>query len=160
MRSAYLAALTVYAVATLPCAYADENELVEELVVVGSRLPTEAFKVGRAISVLDDTKIQDLGSPYAADLFRFVPGVALSRSGGYGGLAQLRLRGAEPNHVLVLIDGVEANDVTQGSEFNFAQFPIDQIERIEITRGPQSALWGSDALAGVIHITTRPVSVS
>ena len=65
-------------------------------------------------------------------------------------------RGAEANHVLVLIDGIEANDLAQGSEFNFANTLTDGIERIEIVRGPQSALWGSDALAGVINIISAP----
>ena len=108
--------------------------------------------------MIDQETIRNQGAQTLADLLLGYPGISVSRQGPNGTLTQVRMRGAEANHVLVLIDGVEANDVTQGSEFNFAQFPIDQIERIEITRGPQSALWGSDALAGVIHITTRPDS--
>ena len=65
------------------------------------------------------------------------------------------MRGAEANHVLVLIDGVEANDPAFGDEFQFEHLTTDNIERIEILRGPQSALWGSDAVGGVISVTTR-----
>ena len=132
--------------------------MTETITVTASRLPLSLNQIGAAVTVIDQETIRNQGAQTLADLLLGYPGISVSRQGPNGTLTQVRMRGAEANHVLVLIDGVEANDVTQGSEFNFAQFPIDQIERIEITRGPQSALWGSDALAGVIHITTRPRS--
>jgi vitamin B12 transporter len=92
---------------------------------------------------------------FLTDLLRDVPGFAVGRAGGSGKFTQLRVRGAEANHVLVLIDGVEANDITRADEFDFAHLGVDDIERVEIVRGPQSALWGSDALAGVVNIITR-----
>ncbi|NOX52032.1 MAG: TonB-dependent receptor [Gammaproteobacteria bacterium] len=127
---------------------------VEELVVVASRLPIDPSKIGRAISVLDADQIKQLGAQYAADLFRFIPGVAVSRTGGYGGLTQLRLRGSEANQVVVLIDGIDVSAAGTG-EFDFSSLLAADIERIEVLRGPQSGLYGSNALAGVISIHTK-----
>ena len=135
-----------------------EDRVTDTITVTASRLPLSLNQIGAAVTVIDQETIRSQGAQTLADLLLGYPGISGRRQGPHGTLTPVRLRGADANHVLVLIDGVEANDVTQGSEFNFAQFPIDQIERIEITRGPQSALWGSDALAGVIHITTRPRS--
>jgi vitamin B12 transporter len=90
-----------------------------------------------------------------SEILRDVPGVAVNRGGVVGSTTQIRIRGAEGNQVLVFIDGVEVNDLAQGSEFNFAHLSTSEIERVELIRGPQSALWGSDALAGVINISTK-----
>ena len=134
--------------------HAEESTNVEEIVVVASRTPTEPHKVGRSLTVLNEQKIEDLGYNYGADLFRFVPGVAISRIGGYGGQTQLRLRGAEANHVLVLIDGIDVSAAGSG-EFDFSSLLSADIERIEVLRGPQSGLYGSNALAGVVSISTK-----
>ena len=91
----------------------------------------------------------------AADALRSVPGLAIARSGPVGAQTQIRMRGAEANQVLVLIDGVEANDLATDDEFSFEHLTTFDIDRIEVVRGPQSALWGSDALAGVINVVTR-----
>ncbi len=142
----------------LPAAQADEsqsaNQIEDEMVVVGSRLPTEPYKIGRSISVLDEQQIDDLGYEYGADLFRFVPGMAVSRTGGYGGLTQIRIRGAEGNHTLVLIDGVDVSK-TSGGEYDMSALLSADIERIEVLRGPQSGLYGSNPIGGVINIVTR-----
>ena len=151
--------LALLAVGTsVPASYAQAGEssanIAEELVVVGSRLPTEGFKIGRAMTVLDELQIRDLGYSSGADLFRFVPGVAVSRSGGFGGQAQLRVRGAEANHKVVLIDGIDVSAAGSG-EFDFSSLLTTDIERIEVLRGPQSGLYGSNAMAGVISIHTK-----
>jgi vitamin B12 transporter len=83
-----------------------------------------------------------------------MPGVAIARSGGVGALSQARIRGAEARHVLVMIDGVDANDPAVGSTVDISHISLAGVNRIELLRGPQSALWGSDALAGVINIET------
>lgn len=127
---------------------------VEELVVVASRLPMETYKIGRAVTVLDEVQIENLGYEYAADLFRFVPGIAVSRTGGYGGSTQLRVRGAESNHVVVLMDGIDITAAGSG-EFDFSSLLTADIERIEVLRGPMSGLYGSNALAGVISIHSK-----
>ena len=91
-----------------------------------------------------------------SDLLRDVPGLAVSRSGVQGSQTQIRARGGEANHLLVFIDGVEANDPSQSDEFNWGTLSADDIERIEVIRGPQSSLArGSDAMAGVVNIITR-----
>lgn len=138
---------------SLPALAADDSPAV--LVVTGSRTPLPAATVPASISLIDRETIDRRQSVFAADLLRDVPGVAVSRTGGVGAQTQLRIRGAEANHLLVLIDGVEANDPAGNDEFGFEQLTTADIERIELVRGPQSALWGSDALAGVLNIVTR-----
>ena len=112
----------------------NDGSTIEEMIVVGSRLPTEQYKVGRALTVLDELQIGDLGYSSGADLFRFVPGIAVSRAGGYGGVTQLRLRGAEANHMVVLIDGIDVSAAGTG-EFDFSSLLSADIERIEVLRG-------------------------
>ena len=114
--------------------HAEESTNVEEIVVVASRTPTEAHKVGRSLTVLNEQKIEDLGYNYGADLFRFVPGVAISRIGGYGGQTQLRLRGAEANHVLVLIDGIDVSAAGSG-EFDFSSLLSADISVLKFYEG-------------------------
>ena len=127
----------------------------ETITVTASRLPMDSLRSGSQITIITKADI-DLQNPASLpDLLRGQPGLSISQQSGTGGLTQVRMRGREANHVLVLIDGVEANDIGQGSEFNFSQFPVQQIERIEIVHGAESAIWGSDAIAGVIHIMTR-----
>ena len=87
---------------------------------------------------------------------RFVPGVDVGQtSGNPGGLTQVRIRGSEANHTLVIIDGVEVNRPNVSNEFDFFALRPEDIERIEVLRGPQTALYGSEAVGGVINIITK-----
>lgn len=131
---------------------------LETITVTASRTPLTVGDVGSSISIITKEQIQRRNGRSLADLLREIPGIAVSQQGSRGAITQVRMRGAEANQILVLIDGVEANDLSQGSEFNFAHLTASQVERIEIVRGPQSAIWGSDALAGVINVITRPGS--
>lgn len=127
----------------------------DTITVTASRVPMDSLRTGSQVTIITKADI-DLRNPNSLpDLLRSQPGISVSQQSGLGGLTQVRMRGREANHVLVLVDGVEANDIGQGSEFNFSQFPVQQIERIEIVHGAESAIWGSDAIAGVIHIMTR-----
>lgn len=126
---------------------------IEELIIVGSSLPIERQKLASALTVLDGEAIDAIGAPHAADLLRHIPGLAVSRTGAWGGITNVRIRGAEANHVLVFIDGVEANDAN--GDIDLSALVSDNIERIEVLRGPQSGLYGSNATAGVINIITR-----
>ena len=128
---------------------------LETIVVTAHRTPLSASRVGSSVSVIDRTLINQRQNVFATDLLRDLPSVAVSRAGGFGAQTQVRIRGAEANHVMVMIDGVEANDPAGPDEFDFATLTAFDIESIELVRGPQSALWGSDATAGVINITTR-----
>jgi len=130
------------------------EEPIENILVTASRAPVEASRVGSTVTVIERADLERRQIVYVADALRDVPGFAISRVGALGSQTQLRVRGAEANQVMVFIDGVKANDPASGDEFLFEQLMATEIERIEIVRGPQSALWGSDALAGVINVIT------
>jgi vitamin B12 transporter len=131
----------------------DDAEL-DQIIVTGARTPINADHLGNATTVIDRSEIERLEVRYVSDLLRTVPGFAVSRSGGVGSQTQVRVRGAEANHVLVLIDGVRANDPATGDEFRWEYLTTGNVDRVEIVRGPQSALWGSDAVAAVVHVVT------
>ncbi|UOM33005.1 TonB-dependent siderophore receptor [Acuticoccus sp. I52.16.1] len=128
---------------------------LDEVVVTPNLTPTETRAVGSAVTVIDSTELDERQVRVVSDVLRTVPGVTVGRSGPTGGLTQLRLRGAEANQTLVLIDGIEVNDPASGSEFDFAHLLAQGVERIEVLRGPQSALYGSDAIGGVVNIVTK-----
>ena len=111
-------------------------------------------RVGSAVSVVTakDLERQQVRSSHEA--LRSLPGVSVSQSGGPGNLTSVRIRGAESRHTLVVIDGVEVNSATDGT-FDFSNLSAADIERIEVLRGPQSALYGSGAVGGVVSITTK-----
>ena len=130
------------------------DETLEKILVTASRTPVPASRVGSSYSIIDRADLQSRQIVYVTDALRDVPGLAVSRAGTFGSQTQVRIRGGEANQVMVLIDGVEANDPALGDEFQFDQLVSTAIERIEIVRGPQSALWGSDALSGIINLIT------
>jgi vitamin B12 transporter len=127
----------------------------DNIVVTASRSPLGRPNVGSSTTVITHDQIERRQARYVTDLLRAVPGFAVSHSGTTGSQTQVRVRGAEANHVLVLIDGVRANDPASGDEFRWELLSTSNIERIEIVRGPQSSLWGSDAVAAVVHVITR-----
>jgi vitamin B12 transporter len=129
---------------------------IPEIVVTPNYLPTPAGRIGSSVSVISGEQIARASPASLTQLFRSIPGVTVIESGGPGGSTEVRLRGAETGHTLVLIDGVRVNDFsTTRDDFDFALLSPTDIERIEILRGPQSALYGSDAIGGVINIITR-----
>ena len=128
---------------------------VEEMIVVAHHTPTTANLIGSSISALDTEDFSDRITFDPAALFRSLPSLNVSQTGPFGGLTEVRVRGSESNHTLVLIDGVEANDPANGAAFNLATLSGTSIKRIEVLRGPQSARYGSEAIGGVIAITTR-----
>ena len=132
----------------------DGVTLLPDTVVSASATEVESSAVGSAVSVLERDQLQNRGLPIVSEMLRDVPGLSVNRQGPRGAFTQVRIRGAEASHTLVLINGVEAADPFIG-EFNFANLLSYDVERIEVLRGPQSSLWGSDALAGVINIITR-----
>ena len=134
---------------------ADTIEENGEYVVTASLSPISKTAIGSAVTVITSEEIKKRGVTFLPDILREVPGLAVNRSGTFGAQTDIRARGAEANHTLVLIDGIEANDPSFGSSFQFAFLTADNIERIEILRGAQSALWGSDAIGAVINIITK-----
>lgn len=141
------------ALASVSAATAEET-ILPEILVTASLDGVDGKKAGSANTIVTGEQLRNSGTTYVSDALRTVPGIAVSRTGGLGGFTQVRLRGAEANHVLVLIDGIEVSNPVQG-EYDFAGLLVQNIERIEVLRGPQSALWGSNATAGVINIITK-----
>lgn len=127
----------------------------DTIIVTASRSPLERLQIGSAITVISREQIEMRQARYVTDVLRSVPGFAVSQTGAIGSQAQVRVRGAEANHVLVLVDGIRANDPATGDEFRWEYLSTGNIERIEIVRGPQSSLWGSDAVAAVVNVITR-----
>lgn len=134
---------------------AESTKEIDNIIVTGSRSPIASANLGSSVSVISREQIELRQARYVTDLLRSVPGFAVSQVGTTGSQTQVRVRGAEANQVLVLIDGVRANDPASGDEFRWELLSTSNIERIEIVRGPQSSLWGSDAVAGVVHVITR-----
>ena len=128
---------------------------VEELVVTASIIPIAIKESANAITVIDNKYINKTSASDLSNLLRNIPGLAVSRSGVMGSQTQVRIRGSEANHLLVLINGVEANNPAQSDEFNWSAIETFDIERIEVIRGPQSSIYGSDAMSGVINIITK-----
>ena len=131
------------------------DSAIDEVVVLANYLPTPQQLVGSSISVLDTGNFAARSVFDPAALFRTLPSLNISQTGPFGGLTEIRLRGSESNHTLVLIDGVEANDIANGSTFNLSQLAATDIKRIEVLRGPQSARYGSETIGGVIAIHTQ-----
>lgn len=133
---------------------AQEPTVLDPVLVTDGLTPIEQEKSGRAYTVISGEQLEKNQIRYVADALRQVPGFAVSRTGSQGGLTQIAVRGAEANQLLVMIDGVEVNETSNGG-FDFGSLVVDDIDRIEILRGPQSAFWGSNASAGAINIITR-----
>ena len=110
--------------------------------------------VGSSVSVVTGQQLADQQIRHAGDALRSLPGVSVSRQGSVAAQTQVRIRGAEGNHTLVLIDGIVANQPGTG-EFDFSNLPAEQIERIEVIKGAQSSLYGSGAIGGVVNIVTK-----
>ena len=128
---------------------------VSEVVVTATRLPQSVDVVPGAF-VIDQDKIAQLGALTAADALKTAPGLTVYQTGAFGGVTAVRIRGASADKTLVLVDGVPVDDPSDPSgAFDFGGFDVADVSRMEILSGPQSSLWGSSAIGGVISITTR-----
>ena len=131
------------------------EDSVEAVVVTASRSgdALSADLIGASATAITRVQLDQRQTRAVSDVLRDVPGVAVSRSGPVGALTQVRIRGAEGNHTLVLIDGVKASDPYSG-EYDFGTLIADEDARVEVLRGQQSSLYGSDAIGGVIQYFT------
>jgi vitamin B12 transporter len=154
----FLKMIVFVAVLTLPsvafCQPVEDD--VTEVVVTATRLETPVDEVSGTILVVSAEEIEEKQARTVADALSGLPGIDLVRQGGPGKSSSVLLRGGNTRFTLVMIDGVEVNDPSNPERtFDFAHFPTGDIERIEVLFGPQSTLYGSDAIGGVINIITR-----
>ena len=134
----------------------DVTDIAEEIVVTATRYEKPLSRVGSSIEVLSEMDIQNRQNYFVQDILQSVPGLSLNGNGSFGGSSSIRIRGASSEQTVILIDGVQANDVsTPGGSYDFSNLEANGIERIEVLKGPQSILYGSDAIGGVINIITR-----
>jgi vitamin B12 transporter len=125
----------------------------EAIAVSATRSEAPVSQLGASVTVFDSADLERRQLPTVADLLTASPGVTIARTGGYGSVTSLFVRGGESNYNKVLIDGIPVNE--PGGFFNFSNVTSENLERVEIVRGAQSALFGSDAMASVIQLVTR-----
>lgn len=127
-----------------------------QLVISPTRSEVPLSKTSSSVTVITAADIEKRGTPTVTQLLSEVPGVTLANSGGTGQTTRLFMRGTNSNHVLVLIDGMAVNDPSDpATAYDFANISTDNIQRIEVLRGPQSTLYGSQAIGGVVNIITK-----
>ena len=134
------------------------DSTIEDVLITGTLTPQRMLT--SSVSVLDSQQIRALNKTTVADLLKTLPGLLVEEQGGPGGLTAVSIRGGESNFTLVLVDGIAVNDPTnsRGGSFDFANLSPNMVDRIEVVRGAQSAIYGSDALAGAINIITRKLA--
>ncbi|QBF30198.1 TonB-dependent siderophore receptor [Thalassococcus sp. S3] len=153
MKRTYCNLMATTAVLIANSALAQEEPVdLGTLILSGGLTPVEADAYGRSVSVLTSDDFETRGIATIEDALRTLPGVSVTSTGS--SLTQVRIRGSETNHVLVLVDGIEINSPSNG-DYVFSGLPLEDVESIEVLRGPQSAIYGSNASGGVISITTK-----
>lgn len=152
-----LAAVGLALVMASPVWVAGQVRQLDDVVVTATRTPTLQDKLGgSAVTVLTQEDIQQQQAQRVSDVLRTVPGIQFSATGGLGSTSKLFMRGADTKNTLVMIDGVVVNDPADANRgADLANLTLDQVQRIEVVRGPMSVLYGSNATAGVIHIITQ-----
>lgn len=123
-----------------------------QIVITASRAPQSEAQTPASVTIIDQQLIERLDQPLVPAFLRLTPSVAVATSGPSGSFTEVRIRGAENNHTLLFIDGIRANDPATGDFARFELLNADLASRIEVLRGPQSALWGSDAIGGVVAV--------
>jgi vitamin B12 transporter len=152
-RRALLAVALPWAPATVAAQEAGDTASLPEIVVTATRYPVAADSVASTVTVLRGDDLRAQGIRFVADALREVPGAHVVQGGPFGATASLFVRGGESDYVKVLVDGVPVNQ--PGGFYDFGSLTTDNVERIEVLRGPASVLYGSDAIAGVVQIVTR-----
>jgi vitamin B12 transporter len=127
---------------------------IQDIIVTASRAPQTQDESAAAVTLIAAPRIERLGEPLLANLFRLAPSVTVATSGPAGSLTEVRIRGAEANHTLLFVEGIRVNDPAAGNIPRFELLNADLFSRVEVVRGPQSALWGSEAVGGVIAAGT------
>jgi vitamin B12 transporter len=151
---AALLAVACFDAEAAPTTANDPKNLLAEVIVTAVRAPERKDETIASVSVITRAEIERSQAQSTIELLSRVAGVSVANNGGLGKASSLLIRGAEADQNLILIDGVRVGSTTLGTA-NLQDLPLDQIERIEIVRGPRSALYGADALGGVVQLFTR-----
>jgi vitamin B12 transporter len=155
-KSLFKISAALLALPASPIVLGADGESPESIVVTATRTPTPEDQVASSITVITGEQIEARQQRTLPDVLRNVPGLNLVQTGGPGGQTTIFMRGANSNHTKVLVDGIDVSDPSSAiAAFDFSQFLTQDIERVEVLRGPQSGLYGSDAIGGVINIITR-----
>jgi vitamin B12 transporter len=125
-----------------------------DIVVTAALVPVTAIDAPASVTVFDQQQIDTFSFPFISDLARLAPGVSVSTAGGIGAQSQIRIRGAEANHTRVVIDGIPFNDTASDDQPRFETISAGGLGRVELIRGPQSAIYGSEALGGVLSLSS------
>lgn len=124
----------------------------DRIVITASRAPESEARTPASVTIIDQQRIERFDEPLIAALIRLTPSAAVATSGPGGSLTEVRIRGAEANHTLLFVDGIKIDDPASGDAPRYEILNADLASRIEVIRGPQSALWGSEAVGGVIAV--------
>lgn len=152
MKKYHLPAMAALLLGSVPIAFAGNTE--KPIIVTATRTAQTANESLASVTVISRKDIERQQARSVQDLLRGVPGVSIANNGGPGKNTSIFMRGTNNDHVLVMIDNIKVGSATSGTT-SFQNIPIEQIERIEVVRGPRSSLYGSEAIGGVIHIFTR-----
>jgi vitamin B12 transporter len=152
-RIAAVAALALTIAPSLQAQEVQDTTRLKELVVTATRIPTPPDAVVSSATIIRGEELRARGIHFVQDALREVPGATVVQAGSFGGVSSLFLRGGESDYVKVLVDGVPVNQ--PGGAYNFANLTTDNVDRIEVLRGPASVLYGSDAVSGVVQVFTR-----
>ena len=139
--------------ASLAAQGTSDTARVAPLVVTATRSPLQADRAPASVTIVTGAELRAQGVVHLVDALRGMPGLTVVQSGSFGAPASLFVRGGQSNYTKVLIDGVPVNET--GGAFDFGTLTLDDVERIEVVRGPTSVAWGSDAVSAVVHVITR-----
>jgi vitamin B12 transporter len=135
---------------------AQADELPQRIIVSATRLPTPEYEVASSVTLITAADIDAQQARTLPDILQTVPGLNVIQTGGSGGATSIFMRGTNSNHVKILVDGIDVSDPsTPGDTFDLAHLLLADVDRIEVLRGPQSGLYGSDAIGGAIYIVTK-----
>ena len=133
------------------------SDALARVIVSATRLPTPEDEVASSVTLITAADIEAEQARTLPDILQQVPGLNILQTGGIGGQTSLFMRGTNSNHVKIYVDGIDvANPSTPTDTFDLAHLQLADVERIEVLRGPQSGLYGSDAIGGAISIVTKP----
>ncbi len=156
MKNIFIIPLFLFTIVSVSAQTDSVKTTLSEIVVTATRTETQSIAVGSSVSVITSNEISQRQLNSVVDVLRELPGLSVYQQGGPGKLSYVSMRGANSNHTLVILDGVVMNDPSSlNNAFDFSYLNTNDIDRIEIVRGPQSTLYGSEAIAGVINIITK-----